>query len=124
MSIDRETFESSSEQELTELSATDRVFGFLAVNSDSAFTIREITRRVEVDDDAVRTALSELQDRELVEHKGPYWAATTDEQRRATYDGYARATAVFNSQFGEEDRDAWAARAPDEPHPSTREDDA
>jgi len=124
MSIDRETFESSSEQELTELSATDRIFGFLAVNSDSAFTTREIARRVEVDDDTVKTALDELQDRALVEHKGPYWAATTDEQRRATYDGYARATAVFNSQFGTEDREAWAARAPDEPHPSTREDNA
>jgi len=124
MSIDRETFESSSEQDLAELSATDRALGFLAVNSDSAFTTTEIARRIEMDDDAVRTALTQLAERDLVEHKGPYWAATTDDKRLAEYDGYARATAAFNDQFGAEDHEAWAAHAPDEPHPSSREDEA
>lgn len=124
MSIDRETFESASEGDLTELSATGRALGFLATNSDSAFTTSEIARRTEMDDDAARTALSRLADRDLVEHKGPYWAATTDDQRLAAYDGYARATAAFNEQFGEENREAWAAHAPDEPHPSLRAGDA
>jgi len=123
MSIDRETFESASEGDLTELSATDRALGFLAVNSDSAFTTSEIARRTEMDDDAARTALTRLAERDLVEHKGPYWAATTDDQRLTAYDGYARATAVFNKTFGEEDREAWAAHAPDEPHPSLSEDE-
>jgi hypothetical protein len=32
--------------------------------------------------------------------------------------GYARATALLNEQFGEEDCEAWRAQAPDEPYPS------
>jgi len=124
MSIDRETFEASSEQDLAELSATDRAFGFLLVNSNSAFTTQEIARRTEMDDDDAQTALGQLADRGLVANKGPYWAVTTDETRLADHDGYARATAVFNDQFGAEDREAWADCAPDESHPSLDEDDA
>jgi predicted transcriptional regulator of viral defense system len=124
MSIDRETFESASEQDLTELSPADRALGFLAVNGDSAFTTSEIGRRTELDAETARTALSQLADRGIVENKGPYWAITGDDQRLVQYDDYARATALFNDEFGEEDREAWATHAPDEPHPSLSEDDA
>ena len=118
MSIDRETFERSSEDELQELSSTDRVLGFLAVNDERAFKAAEIARQTELDDGVVSTALSRLKRRDLVAHKGQYWAITTDEQRLADHDGYARATALLNEQFGEEDREAWREHAPDEPHPS------
>lgn len=123
MSIDRETFEQSSEDELQELSNTDHVLGFLAVNDDKAFKAYEIARQTELDNGIVSTALSRLKGRGLVEHKGQYWAITTDEQRLADHDGYARATALLNKQFGEEDRKAWQAHAPDEPHPSLTDDD-
>ncbi|MFP9191234.1 hypothetical protein ACLI4Q_06170 [Natrialbaceae archaeon A-CW1-1] len=46
----------------------------------------------------------------------------TDRERLEAHDGYARATALFNDQFGEEDRDAWRAASPDESHPSVGED--
>lgn len=123
MSIDRDTFERSDEAELEELSTTDRVFGFLAANDDRAFKAREISRRTELDTGSVSTALTRLKERELVEHKGPYWAVTTDEERLEAHDGYARATALFNDQFGEEDREAWREDAPEEPHPSLAEDE-
>ena len=123
MSIDRNTFEQSDETELEELSTTDRVLGFLAANDDRAFKAREISRRTELDTGAVSTALTRLKDRGLVEHKGPYWAVTTDEMRLESHDGYARATALFNEQFGEEDREAWREHAPKEPHPSVSEDE-
>lgn len=123
MSIDRETFERSSEGELEELSVTDRVLGYLGSHADCAFKAREVADRTDLDEGAVSTALSRLKERNLVEHKGTYWAITTDERRLDDYDGYARATALFNRQFGEEDREAWRAHTPDEPHPSVEEDE-
>lgn len=118
MSIDRKTFEQSSTEELEGLSTTTHVLGFLAANDDAAFKAREIARRTDLDEGAVSTALTRLKDRGLVEHKGPYWAITTDEERLADYDGYARATALFNEQLGTEDRTAWRTHAPNERHPS------
>lgn len=123
MSIDRETFERSSEAELEGLTAIDQVLGFLATNDDRAFKAREIARRTDLDEGTVSTALTRLKDRELVEHKGTYWAITSDERRLETHDGYARATALFNERFGEEDEDAWREHAPDEPHPSLADDE-
>jgi hypothetical protein len=123
MSIDRETFERSSEDELQTLSSTDHVLGFLAANDERAFKASEVARRTELDDGVVSTALSRLKRRDLVEHKGQYWAITTDEQRLADHDGYACATALLNEQFGEENREAWEEHAPDEPHPSLTDDE-
>jgi hypothetical protein len=124
MSIDRETFDRASEEELEDLSTTDHVLGFLAANDDRAFKAHEIARQTDLDDGAVSTALTRLKQRNLVEHKGRYWAITTDKRRLDTYDGYARATALFNDRFGTEDREEWRAHAPDEPHPSETDDEA
>ncbi|WP_096389992.1 MarR family transcriptional regulator [Halopenitus persicus] len=118
MSIDRETFENASEDELEGLSVPDQVLGFLAANDDRAFKAREIASQIELDEGAVSTALSRLKDRELVEHKATYWAVTDDEDRLDGYSGYERATALFNEQLGEEDKEAWRAHSPDERHPS------
>jgi DNA-binding transcriptional ArsR family regulator len=118
MSIDRDTFENASEDELGDLSVPDRVLGFLAVNDDRAFKAREIASRIDVDEGAVSTALSRLKDRGLVEHKATYWAVTDDEARLQGYSGYERATALFNEQFGEEDTEEWREHAPSDPHPN------
>ena len=118
MSIDRETFENTSEEELEELSVPDKVLGFLVAQNDRAFKAREIASQIEVDEGAVSTALSRLKDRDLVEHKATYWAVTDDAGRLDGYSGYERATALFNEQLGEEDGDAWGEHAPDGRHPS------
>jgi len=118
MSIDRDTFENTSEDELADLSVPDRVLGFLATNDDRAFKAREIASRIGVDEGAVSTALSRLKDRGLVDHKATYWAVTDDQDRLDGYSGYERATALFNDQLGEEDEQSWRERAPSEPHPS------
>lgn len=119
MSIDRETFEGASEDELTDLSDPERVLGFLAANDDRAFEAREIASRVGLDPGAVSTALSRLKERELVEHKATYWAATGDEDRLREQAGYQRATELFNEGLGEEDEDRWREHAPDESHPGS-----
>ncbi|MFC6615117.1 MarR family transcriptional regulator [Halopenitus salinus] len=118
MSIDRETFRNADEAELAELSAPDRVLGFLASHDDRAFKAREIASRTGLDEGAVSTALTRLKDRDLVEHKATYWAITDDETRLDAYGGYERATALFNETLGEEDEDEWREHAPEDPHPS------
>ena len=117
MSIDRDTFENTSEDELADLSVPDRVLGFLAVHADHAFKAREIASRIDVDEGAVSTALSRLKDRDLVEHKATYWAITDDDERLEGYSGYERATTLFNDQLGTEDKESWQEHAPNEPHP-------
>jgi Mn-dependent DtxR family transcriptional regulator len=121
MSIDRETFENTSEDELAELSVPDHVLGFLAANEDRAFKAREIASQIGVDEGAVSTALSRLTDRGLVEHKATYWAITDDTERLGEYAGYERATALFNDQLGTEDKESWREHAPSEPHPSAED---
>ncbi|WEL22543.1 helix-turn-helix domain-containing protein [Halorhabdus sp. BNX81] len=119
MSIDRETFENTREEELEGLSAPDQVLGFLAAHEDRAFEAQEIASQTGIEKGAVSTALSRLKDRDLVEHKATYWAVTDDADRLDGYSGYERATALFNEQFGAEEKDAWREHAPSESHPST-----
>jgi Mn-dependent DtxR family transcriptional regulator len=118
MSIDRETFENASEEELADLSVADQVLGFLAANEDHAFKAREIASQIGIEEGAVSTALSRLKDRDLVEHKATYWAITDDTERLDGYSRYERATALFNQQLGTEDKESWREHAPSEPHPS------
>jgi len=121
MSIDRDTFENTSEVELAELSIPDQVLGFLAANDDRAFKAREIASQIGIDEGAVSTALSRLKHRGLVEHKVTYWAITDDAERLDGYSGYKRATALFNQQLGTEDKESWRERAPSDPHPSVED---
>jgi len=118
MSIDRDTFEKTSEEELEELSVPDQVLGFLAAHRKRAFKAREIASQIGLDEGAVSTALSRLKSRDLVEHKATYWAVTDDVERLQGYNGYERATALFNEQLGEENKESWREHAPSEPHPS------
>jgi predicted transcriptional regulator len=118
MSIDRDTFENTSKEELAGLSIPDQVLGFLATNENRAFKAREIASQIGVDEGAVSTALSRLKDRNLVEHKATYWAVTDDTDRLEGYSGYERATALFNDQLGVENKETWREHTPDESHPS------
>ncbi|KAB1185092.1 MULTISPECIES: helix-turn-helix domain-containing protein [Haloferax] len=123
MSIDRETFENTNEEELTDLSVPDQVLGFLVAHDDRAFEAREIAAQTDLDEGAVSTALTRLKQRELVEHKATYWAATTDEERLQSYSGYERATALFNERLGTENKDEWREHAPKKDHPSLRDEE-
>ena len=118
MSIDRDTFENTSEDELKELSVPDQILGFLAAHGDRAFKASEIASQIGIDEGAVSTALSRLKDRSLVEHKATYWAVTDDTDRLDGYSGNERATALFNEQVGEEEKQSWREHSPSEPHPS------
>lgn len=105
MSIDRETFENATEEELTGRSNPERVLLFLVENDDRAFKPGRIAEGADVNQEVVSTVLSRLEDRGLVKHKGPYWAAG-DPDRIRSYGEYERVTERLNERLGSEDEDA------------------
>lgn len=107
MSIDIETFDERSPEELEELNNPEQVLTFLYEHRDCAWKAAEIARRTEVNENSVHPVLSRLEVRGLVRHKGPYWAITDDLDRlRRAYD-FHRATQLFNDLYGDEDPDEW-----------------
>jgi predicted transcriptional regulator len=123
MSIDRETFERSTEDELRDVSVPDQVLAFLTAHRDRAFKATEIARQLDLEPDTVSTALTRLKSRDFVEHKSTYWALTSDSNRLQHSADYERATQLFNKQLGVEEKADWEAHAPTEPHPSVESDD-
>ncbi len=94
---------------------------YLYTNRDKAFTRSEIATGINEDPNTVGTALSRLKQRDLVRHNGVYWAIIADLDRvRDAYELHA-----ITERLDEEDEgidpDEWDAVAPDEPHPSERD---
>ncbi|MDG5817417.1 helix-turn-helix domain-containing protein [Natronococcus sp. A-GB7] len=110
MAIDIETFEKTPEDELRELSNPEKVLQFLIANDDQAFKATEIAERTEINRNSISTVLGRLEDRDLVRHKGEYWAIG-DRERIRSFDRYRRATERLNERYGPEDKDAWRAHA-------------
>lgn len=102
-------------------SVPEQVVAYLCMNQDQAFTRSEIAAGLDADPNTVGTALSRLKRRHLVRHKGDYWAITTDLDR--VRDAYALHTITerLNDEDGGIDPETWDEAAPDEPHPSERE---
>lgn len=115
MPIDIETFESAPEAQLEHERETnaERVMRFLATNSDQAFTQSEIRDATGVKAGSISVVLSRLEDRDLVRHRGRYWALG-DDDAVASYMGTLASTRTANERFGEEDMDEWLAHAVDD----------
>ncbi|WP_339104252.1 hypothetical protein [Haloterrigena salinisoli] len=102
-------------------SVPEQVVTFLYGQRDKAFTRSELATAIDEDPNTVGTALSRLKERDLVRHKGEYWAITKDRDRvAAAYDLHATTDRLDESDGGS-DPDRWDAAAPDTPHPSERE---
>ena len=102
-------------------SVPEQVLTYLHTNRDKAFTRTEIATGIGEDPNTVGTALSRLKQRDLVRHKGEYWAITKNLDR--VKDAYK--LHITTERLNEEDEgidpDEWDAVAPDEPHPSERD---
>ncbi|SEH45859.1 hypothetical protein SAMN05192561_10283 [Halopenitus malekzadehii] len=102
-------------------SVPEQVLTYLYTNRDNAFTRSEIATGINEDPNTVGTALSRLKQRNLIRHKGEYWAIAEDLDRvRDAYDLHA----ITERLDGEDEGinpDEWDAVAPDEPHPSERD---
>lgn len=99
-------------------SVPKQVLTYLYANRDKAFTRSEIATDIDENPNSVGTALSRLKKRELVRHKGEYWAITNDLDR--VKDAYALHTITerLDREDGGIKPEEWDAAAPDKPHPS------
>ena len=102
-------------------SVPEQVVAYLHAHSDKAFTRSEIATAIEGDPNTVGTALTRLKERELVRHKGEYWAITDDESRVAAAYDLSRSSERLDEDDGGIDSAEWDAAAPDQPHPSEDE---
>ena len=102
-------------------SVPEKVLTYLYANRDKAFTRSEVATGTDEDPNTVGTALSRLKQRDLVRHKGEYWAITEDLDRvRDAYELHT-VTERLDEGDGGIDPDEWEAVAPDAPHPSERD---
>ncbi|QSW97750.1 MarR family transcriptional regulator [Haloterrigena alkaliphila] len=110
MPIDIETFDERSSDDLQSVTNAEKVIRFLAANDDKAYTPSEIADRVDVKRNSLGTVLSRLEDRDLVRHKGDYWAIGDMETVRNAYEMH-RIMESLNERYGEEDIEEWRAHA-------------
>ncbi|UPW01371.1 MarR family transcriptional regulator [Halorussus gelatinilyticus] len=110
MPIDIETFSDASDEELTEVTNAEKVVRFLHRNDDKAFTPSEIAERAGVKKSSISTVLRRLRERNLVEHKGDYWAIGDEETVREAF-RFHRTMADLDDRFGAEDIDEWRDHA-------------
>ncbi|WP_266083146.1 MarR family transcriptional regulator [Haladaptatus caseinilyticus] len=123
MSIDIEDFEEKSSEELEKMTNGERALRFLAENDDRAFKPAEIAEQTTVKKNTIGTVLSRLKDRNLVRHKGTYWAITDDQERLNTFTTFRQSTKTLNDQLGEEDPKEWETHAADDYPTEKRGDD-
>lgn len=110
MPIDIETFSEARDEELTEVTNAEKVVRFLFRNDDKAFTPSEIAEGAGVKKNSISTVLRRLRERDLVEHKGDYWAIGDKETVRDAFQ-FHRTLDDLNERFGAEDVDEWREHA-------------
>ena len=112
MPIDIERFESDPEEELQSQGSTNAevILSLLATSPEQAYTPKEIHEATDVPRGSVGVVLSRLEDRDLVRHKGNYWAVAADENVGQTLNSMRTANTV-TERFGPEDPDEWGEGA-------------
>ena|GEM_PF-1229101 len=118
--ISIDAFENGSDPPRAE--TPHQIVTFLAAHPEFAYTAAEIAGTVGVDHETVETALDELADRELVRQAGDYWTVAEAERVAAAADLHTT-TRRLDDTDGGIDTAAWDAVAPDEPHPSERDEE-
>lgn len=115
MPIDIRTFDTAAETELQEATNPERVLQFLAANPDQAFRRGEIAERADIDENSIGPVLDRLSQKELVRHKGIYWAITDDLERLTQAEQFQRLADRLNTRDGGFDYEEWRAYAGERP---------
>ena len=110
MPIDIDTFTEASTEELSGITNAEKVIRFLYQNRDKAFTPSEIAEGTGVKKTSISTVLRRLEERELVQHKGDYWALGDEERVRDAY-RFHQTMDDLDERFGAEDIDEWRQHA-------------
>lgn len=106
MPIDIERFTEASDEELTEPTNAEKVVRFLFRHRDKAYTPVEIAEGAGVKKSSISTVLRRLRDRNLVQHKGDYWAIGDEDRVREAF-AFHQVMTELNDRFGEEDLGEW-----------------
>ena len=108
MPIDIERFESDPEEDLQSRGRTNAevILSFLATSPEQAYTPKEIHEATDVARGSVGVVLSRLEDRDLVRHRGDYWAVAANGDVDQTLNAMRTANTV-TERFGPEDPDEW-----------------
>lgn len=105
--IDIERFELEDDATLRQRGTNaDRVLSFLARNADRAFTPTEIAGATDVPRNSIGAVLARLRERDLVRHKGHYWAVG-DDDALASYASVLSTASTMTDRFGPEDPADW-----------------
>jgi hypothetical protein len=106
--IDIEQFEESSTDELRASGRTnaEEILTHLAANPEKAFTPKEIHEATGVARGSVGVVLSRLGERDLVRHRGEYWAIADTEDVAKTVSAMETARSA-TERFGPEDPAEW-----------------
>jgi DNA-binding transcriptional ArsR family regulator len=99
--------ESAGRFDLSEGTNAHAILSFLAGQPELGFTPKEIHEATGVARGSVGTTLKRLEERELVKHKGDYWAAGEDD-RLAVYAAMALGFEAIEERYGED----WYGRNP------------
>lgn len=101
--IDRFDDESEAALDLQAGTQPSRIVRFLANNDEQAFMQTEIHEATGIKRGSVGAALSRLEERGLVRHRGRYWAIAEDE-RLASYAAQTEASSASTTDdyYGEE----------------------
>lgn len=110
MPIDIERFEATPEDSLQAGGPTNAevILSFLAANAEQAYTPKEVHEATAIPRGSVGVVLSRLEDRDLVRHRGEYWAIAEDAEVDTTITAMSTARNV-TERLGPEDPDEWGA---------------
>jgi DNA-binding IclR family transcriptional regulator len=114
MPIDIKTFSESADEELTSVTNAELVVRFLYRNDDKAFTPAEIAESTGVKKTSIGTVLRRLEERDLLKHKGDYWAIGDEQAIRDAFH-FQRNMDALDERFGAEDLDEWREHAATNP---------
>lgn len=113
MPIDIDRFEGQSADALGGgPSQPERVLSFLASHADHAFRPVEIATETDIPKNSINSVLQRLEERDLVRHKGEYWAITDDRERLHALTQYELVTRSHNDLYGAEDPSEWVDSMP------------
>lgn len=110
MPIDIDRFEQGSSEDLRSDGRTnaEEILSFLATHPEQAYTPKEIHEATDVARGSVGVVLSRLEERNLVRHRGEYWAVSDAEDIDKTLTAMATARAATD-RLGSEDPDEWGS---------------
>lgn len=111
MAIDIEQFEQGAVGD--GMTTSEKVLRFLKANDDKAFTRSEIADAIDVTPNTVGTNLSRLKNRDLVRHRGNYWAITEDDARLASAFRASAEDEWLDEELGDEEKAEWLENAAD-----------